>query len=92
MDAGPHLLAGHLGLFALSQEDLPPAVGHDAEDADEVPEWAEAAGRDVALWRGGDVSECHGVLLQCSAAVQQLREREKRRNQEVERTRYCTAS
>jgi hypothetical protein len=51
VDSRPHLFAGHFDLFALAEEDLPPAVGHYAEDADEVPERAEAAGGDVALGR-----------------------------------------
>lgn len=49
MDARPHLLAGHLMLLALADEDLSPAVGHDQADAEEVVHGSEAAGGDVAL-------------------------------------------
>lgn len=39
-------------LFPVPDEDLAPAVGHDETDAEEVVDGLEAAGGDVALWRG----------------------------------------
>ena len=40
-------------LFSIPDEELAPAVGHDETDAEEVVDWLEAPGGDVALWREG---------------------------------------
>lgn len=51
MDARPHLLAAELELFAVAEEELAPAVGHDGQRGEGVVYWFRAAGGDIALSR-----------------------------------------
>jgi hypothetical protein len=87
VDARPHLLAAHLDLLALADEQLPPAVGHDPNDAEEVVHGLEAAGGDVALRKDVSGQGRFRWVERFRLGVGNVWMRGL-----VGRTRYCTAS